>query len=201
MKRALALVLLVTTLAAVPRSARARRLTAKFLLDGGIGVTFPIGDYYYRNAYFPSPEFMLRFGAELWFSRHFGLAPEAGIEIVPVVSNSPGNRGQVDFTRLRWLFGLRLLFGFGRGHAFFLRAAFGADVEFFEVPTGFGGPRPNFAWFVFEPGLGLQFKVARRMVAGFAVDFPIVPHDYNYYGYSNVQVDTSLLFFLGLRVP
>jgi hypothetical protein len=194
----LAAALVAVVAAPAPRAAAAapaarHKVGARFFLDGAFGVTFPIADSAYRGSYFPSPELSLRLGAELWFSRHFGIAPEGAIDIVPVIDSV---RGDVDFTRLRLLFGLRVLFGFGRGHAFFLRGVLGAEAWFF-VDRG-GVVRGNIVAFVFEPGLGLQFHVARHMVVGFAADFPVVPHDY---APSRVQVDADLLFFLGLRVP
>ncbi len=105
-----------------------------------------------------------RTGAELWFSRGFAFAGEIDLDLQPQMLDNGSVAG-----RVRALAGFRLVFGFGVG-AFFLRHAIGADYITDALPRV--GRISGAVGLAVEPGLGLQFKFARRGVAGFVMDFP-----------------------------
>jgi hypothetical protein len=163
-------------------AAEARRVDARFFLDGAAGVSVPLADRYWRDSYSSvSPRLSLRLGVELWLDRRFALAPEVAVDAtVPHITSATE-------ARVRGLVGLRALVGFGRGHAFFWRFLVGVDGVGSDVALGL------------EPGVGMQFRFARHGVAGFAIDFPIGFH--RLFAPSDaLQVDLSLMGFIGLRV-
>jgi hypothetical protein len=170
-------------------AAEARPVNARFFLDGAAGVSVPIADSVWRDDVSPTFVAQLRLGGELWLTRRFGLGPEFALSVSPVIPNLPG--GPVTDARIRGLVGVRLLVGFGRGHAFFARFMLGVDAIAPHGETRFG----------VEPGIGMQFHVARHCVVGFAVDFPTAVHNAFVGGVdSPIQVDIDFLFFVGLRI-
>ena len=180
--RSLGLALLLLTL---PSAAEARRIESRFLLDLAPGITVPIADGGWRGDTGPSFKLSLRVGGELWVGRGFGIAGEVDLDPEPLMRSDGHVLG-----RVRGLVGLRLLFGFGVG-AFFIRHAIGVDYinDIQTTPDTRGGS----AALAVEPGLGMQFRVVRHMVVGFAVDFPIAFH-YNF------AADVQFLGFLGVRL-
>ncbi|HZS37753.1 MAG TPA: hypothetical protein VFF06_13040 [Polyangia bacterium] len=176
---ALASLLLLTS------AAEARRVNARFFLDGAAGVSIPIAQSPYADAFWPAPKLSLRLGAELWLTHRFGLAPELALDGAPLISRGDDD---VHAGKGRFQVGLRLLAGFGRGHAFFGRFLLGAEVI------------NQTAGFTTEPGLGMQFRIAHHAVAGFTLGFPLSVYHFTAPERSVVQVDFDLLVFIGLRI-
>jgi hypothetical protein len=176
-------------LAAAPANARP---VARFLVDGVIGVNIPIANGNYVDSYYPSPTFGLHFGGEIWVARHFAVAPELALDGGPLldrVTNPTTGRA-------RFQLGMRFLFGFGRGHAVFLRWLAGAELLAYG-PGGPGGQGTVNAGFATEPGVGMQFRVSRHAVVGFVNGFPIGVHSYG--RPSEVNADFDISFFVGYR--
>jgi hypothetical protein len=164
--------------------AEARRVDAKFLLDVGPGMAVPIYGPDWRRDTSASFKHTLRLGGEFWFSHRFALAVEADADVSAVMIEGDGADA-----RFRGLVGIREVIGFGVG-AFFFRQAVGFDhlwganrKTLFEGMTAVA----------IEMGIGVQFKFARRGVAGFVTDFPIA-------FYSAVAVDVQFLGFIGCRI-
>jgi hypothetical protein len=196
-KSLLLAIALVSTLLCAPRSARAyERMRVGFLLDFVTGVSIPISDGDYKRYADPSFKLGLRIGAVLYISSHFGIAPEAQFDFVPVNSNDntfQNNNIDAQFYRERGLLGARFIIPFGVG-SFYLRAALGVDHIGGSTTAFFGTFRsPSINWsstgFTFEPGVGLQFNVVRHLVVGFYTGFPIAQHDF---GTDNADVNTVL---------
>ncbi len=182
---------LVTLLGTATARADARP-SARFLLDGVAGVAIPMGDTIYRDANYPGPVFGLRLGAELWITPHLGLAPELALEGGPLMGHTTVNTG-----RARIQPGLRLLLGFGKGHAFFVRALLGADLLIFG-PGAVGGLGKLDVGLVIEPGVGMQFRIARRAVLGFTVGTPVAFHSFHDPSYGT-HADFEAALFVGYR--
>ncbi len=195
MKRSLAIALqLAVALPLAAHDARARP-TARFFLDGAFGLTVPIADADYADEFYPSPAIGLRLGGEIWLRPRFGLAPEVALDGGPLV----GQRSTgVTTGRFRFQPGLRVLFGFGRGHAFFLRFLVGGEL-FVYGPGGRGGAGTVNLGFAAEPGFGMQFRVARRAVAGFTAGFPVGAHTFGAPA-TFINADFALSGFVGLRL-
>jgi hypothetical protein len=174
-------------------NAASARPQARFFLDGAATVEVPIGDGDYTGAYWPSPQFGLHLGAEVWLRPHLGLAPEFAIDGGPVLDK----RANPTTGRLRFQPGLRVLFGFGRGHAFFLRWLIGADLIIYG-PGGSQGQGTVDPGFVTTPGLGMQFRVARHAVIGFLAGVPVALHSYGAPS-THVNADFETGFFIGYR--
>jgi hypothetical protein len=189
----LCLAIALSSLAGAAHADPNRRVDAHFLLDGVVGVGIPIADAEHRDSFYPSPKFGLALGAEIWLARHIGLAPELTLDGEPFL---PKRSTAVTTGRVRALPGLRLLLRFGRGHAFFLRYLVGVDLLVFG-PGGTLGAGKISAGFRTEPGLGMQFKVARRAVLGFTTGVPIGLHDID--GIRHVNTDFDVSFFVGYR--
>jgi hypothetical protein len=177
----------IASLILLGSAAEARPVNARFFLDGAAGLSIPIAGQHYPDEYYPSPKLALRLGAELWLRRRFGLAPELAVDVTPMISRPDAS---VHTARWRALPGLRLLFGFGRGHAFFLRFLVGVEGMWGTIaPT-------------FETGLGLQFHVAPRTVVGFTASVPVAFYAAAADGppVGPVQADFDLMVFVGLRL-
>jgi hypothetical protein len=183
----------VTLLGSVVRADQGRRVDAHFLLDGVVGVGIPIADTEHRDSFYPSPKIGLALGAEIWLARHIGLAPELTLDGEPFL---PKRSSAVTTGRIRALPGLRFLIRFGHGHAFFVRYLVGVDLLVFG-PGGTLGAGKISAGFGTEPGIGMQFKVARRAVLGFTTGVPIGLHDIE--GTRHINADFDLSFFVGYR--
>jgi hypothetical protein len=169
-------------------TAQARGVNAKFLMDFLPGLSVPIADGTWRGEADPSFKFSLRTGAELWFTRGFAFAGEIDLDVSPQMRDDGTVAG-----RVRALAGFRLVFGFGVG-AFFIRHAIGLDYATTTLPTP-GRIRGSVSLGV-EPGIGLQFRFARRGVAGFVMDFPTAFYDNT----SAFIMDVQLLGLIGLRI-
>ena len=191
MRRAITILLLI---AACAGTAHARRVQARFLLDGTFGVAIPIADDEFTREFLPSPKLGLHLGAELWFTRHFGLAPELALDGGPFFERGLTSVAEGNF---RFQPGLRVLFGFGRGHAFFLRFLVGGEALVFGPGGTQGAGRINVG-FAAQPGLGMQFRFSRRGVAGFTLDFPVGVHSFG--TLTNVDATFDIAGFIGLRV-
>ena len=184
MKRLAAATALVAALA-FPHIAEARRANVRFLFDAAPGVTIPIADNAWRDYTSPSFKLSLRVGGEIWFGHHFGIAGEIDTDPEPLLRSDGHVLG-----RVRGLVGLRLLFGFGVG-AFYIRHAIGVDyVNDIQVTRD---ARAGAAALAVEPGVGLQFRVARRLVVGFDTAFPIG-------FFYNLATDVQFLGFIGARI-
>ncbi len=192
MRRAIAILALVSACSGV---AQARRVQAHFLLDGTLGVAIPIADDNFTRAFLPSPKFGLHLGVELWFSRHFGLAPELSLDGGPFLERAISSVSEGNF---RFQPGLRVLFGFGRGHAFFLRFLLGGEALVFGPGGTQGAGQINLGLGV-QPGLGMQFRFSRRGVAGFTLDFPIGVHTFGT-PVNVIDATFDIAGFIGLRV-
>ena len=189
-KRALALAALITLVVTTARADG--RPPARFFFDGALGVAVPIADGTYRDGNYPGPLVGVRLGAELWLSRRIGLAPELALDGGPVIGHSSVNTG-----RFRPQAGLRVLFGFGHGHAFLLRALVGADL-LIAGPGALAGLGKVDAGVAFEPGAGMQFRIARHAVAGFILGVPVGVHTFHTPSYGT-QADFSAVGFVGYR--
>jgi hypothetical protein len=177
------------------QAAPVRRRSALFFLDGAGGIAIPIGDSNYVDSFYPSPRLGLRLGAEIWITRHIGLAPEFALDGGPLF----GKRSNAVTTgSLRFQPGLRVLFGFGRGHAFFLRYLIGGEAFIFG-PGGRGGVGTTDVGFATEPGIGMQFRIGRHAVAGFTAGFPIALHSFGTSS-TSVNADFEASGFVGLRI-
>ncbi len=184
MKNVAAATALVAALA-LPQVGEARPANVRFLFDAAPGVTIPIADNAWRGYAGPSFKLSLRIGGEIWLSRHFGIAGEIDTDPEPLERTDARLLG-----RFRGLVGLRLLFGFGVG-AFYIRHAIGVDFVS-EIRTSPDTLAPAVGLGV-EPGVGLQFRVARHLVVGFDTAFPI--------GFFNsLAVDVQFLGFFGVRI-
>jgi hypothetical protein len=186
----------IVTVAFAAGPAEARHATARFFLDGSLGFGVPIADQTYRDAFFPSPKIGLHLGAEIWVARHFGVAPEIALDGGPLIGQV--NPSSVTTGVFRFQPGVRLLFGFGNGHAFFLRWLIGGELFVFG-PGGRGGANTLNLGFATEPGLGMQFKFARHAVAGFTLGFPIGVHTFGT-PVTATNVDFDMSGFIGLRI-
>jgi len=184
------LVLLVSLLAT--SVAQARPVT-RFFLDGAVAVNIPVADGDYTNAYYPSPQLGLHLGVEIWLASHIGLAPEFALDGGPIIDRLTNPTTG----RVRFQTGLRLLFGFGRGHAFFLRWLIGAELIAYG-PGGSQGQGTINVGFATEPGVGMQFHVARRTVVGFLLGVPVGLHSYGAPP-THVNADFNASFFIGYR--
>jgi hypothetical protein len=189
----LTLSLILLCLGTIARADPERRVDAHFLFDGVVGLGTPIADAVHRDSFYPSPKIGLALGAEIWLTGHIGLAPELTLDGEPFL---PKRSSAVTTGRVRALPGLRLLFRFAHGHAFFVRYLAGLDLLVFG-PGGTLGAGKVSAGFGTEPALGMQFKVARRAVGGFTTGFPIGLHDLE--GVRAVNVDFDASFFVGYR--
>lgn len=169
--------------------AEARRVDARFMLDVAPGVAIPVADGPYRAAFGPSFKLSSRFGAEFWFTRHFGIAGEADLDLSPLMVDVTPIEARA---RVRGLVGFRLLFGFRVG-AFFIRQAMGVDWIGGSVPRA--GIASGVAALGVEPGFGMYFRFIRHGVAGFAVDFPV-----GFFNFPSYAADVQMLGFLGLRI-
>jgi hypothetical protein len=136
----------------------------------------------------------LHLGGEIWLSRHFGLAPEATIDGGPFIGRHSSG---ITTGRFGFASGLRLLFGFSHGHAFFLRYLIGGEVLLFG-PGGRLGSGATDLGFATEPGLGMQFRIARHAVIGFILGTPIGIHSYRTAN-NEINVDFAGSVFIGLR--
>jgi hypothetical protein len=188
-KRALKLTLV--TLAITSGRADAKP-SARFFLDGAFGLAVPIADTTYRDRNYPAPTLGLHLGAEVWVTPRIGLAPELALDGGPIIGRASVNTG-----RVRAQPGLRVLFGFGRGHAFFLRTLIGADL-IIAGPGAVAGLGKVDAGLSVEGGAGMQFRIARRAVAGFSVGVPVSIHTFNTPGYGT-QTDLQAVAFIGYR--
>jgi len=165
-------------------AAEARRVDAKFLLDVGPGVAVPIFGPDWRSDTNASFKHTLRIGGEFWITHRFGLAVEADADVSAVMIQGDGADA-----RFRGLVGIRELIGFNVG-AFFFRQAVGFDHLWgANAKTPFEGATAA----AIEMGLGVQFKFARRGVAGFVTDFPVA-------FYSSIAIDVQFLGFVGARI-
>lgn len=176
----------IASLMVLSAAAAARPVKARFFLDGALGASIPIADSIYTSEVWPTVKASLRLGAELWLSRHFGLAPELALDGAPIISRFDDG---VHDGKGRFQAGLRVLAGFGNGHAFFARALVGVEVT--RQPPAFTA----------ELGVGMQFRVARRAVAGFTAGFPISVYQFET-GDAPIttrHVDFDLLGFIGYR--
>lgn len=180
----------------VARPAHARRASARFFLDGSAGIEIPLADQRYRDSQFPWPRIGLHLGAEIWLTRHIGLAPELALDGGPLINQA--NPSSVTTGVFRFQPGLRFLVGFGRGHAFFLRWLIGGELDVFG-PGGRGGANTTNLGFATEPGLGMQFHIARHAVAGFTLGFPIGVHTFGSPA-TQTNVDFDMSGFIGLRI-
>jgi hypothetical protein len=165
--------------------AEARRVDSRFLMDFAPGIAVPIADDGWRGYTGPSFKFSLRIGGELWFHPGIGIAGEVDLDPEPVMTGPDGAVG-----RFRGLVGFRILFGFRIG-AFFIRHAMGVDYLAHVRAPGVFEAEGRLA---VEPGMGVQFRVVRHLVVGFAVDFPIA--FYSPY----LATDVQFLGFLGIRL-
>jgi hypothetical protein len=164
-------------------AAEARKVDAKFLLDVGPGIAVPIAGPDWRADTSASFKHTLRLGGEFWITSRFGLAVEADADVSAVMI-----RGDGADARFRGLVGMRELIGFGVG-AFFFRQAVGFDHLWGanqKVWEGATSPALEF-------GIGVQFKFARRGVAGFTTEFPVA-------FYSLIAVDVQIMGFVGARI-
>jgi hypothetical protein len=165
--------------------AEARRVDSRFLMDFAPGIAVPIADDGWRGYTGPSFKFSLRIGGELWIANGFGIAGEVDLDPEPVMTND-GVQG-----RFRGMIGFRLLFGFRIG-AFFIRHAIGGDYLAHYRSPGFYDAVGALA---VEPGMGVQFRVVRHLVIGFAVDFPFA-----FFQSGAFETDVQFLGFLGIRI-
>lgn len=183
---------IVLAILAGSTSAQARPIVHP-LVDGVVGVSVPVAGSGYSDVFYPSPVFGLHVGAEIWLGHHIGLAPELALDGGPFISQHTSG---VTTGRFRFQPGLRVLFGFGRGHAFFLRWLFGGEI-FAYGPGGREGAGQLNLGFATEPGAGMQFRVARHAVLGFVLGVPVGVHTFGNVTVSNVDFAAS--FFVGYR--
>jgi hypothetical protein len=184
--------LLVPLICLIATSHAGARPVTRFFFDGAIAVNVPVADDGYTRAYWPSPEFGLHLGAEIWLTSRVGLAPEFALDGGPIIDRLTNPTTG----RIRFEPGLRLLFGFGRGHAFFLRWLIGGELMAFG-PGGSQGQGTLNVGFATEPGVGMQFHVARHAVLGFLAGVPVGLHSYGMPAQLNADFNASL--FLGYR--
>ncbi len=175
---------------ASPASARPR---SGFFLDAAVGFSAPIAGAHWLDAYYPSPIFGLHLGGEIWLAHRVGLAPELALDGGPLIDQGSG---RVTTGRFRFQPGLRVLFGFGAGHAFFLRWLLGGELLAYGT-GGRGDVGAVNVGFATEPGVGMQFHVARHAVIGFLLGTPIGVHSFG--GPNEVNVDFAASFFVGWR--
>ena len=175
--------------------ARAELSHRGFLFDGAVGVGVPIGDSGYTYSSLLVLKFGVRGGAELWLTPRFGLAPELAVDGGPVFEQHANG---VTSGKFRVQSGLRFLVGFGRGHAVFLRWVLGAEALVYGPGGRLGAGRLNWG-FLTEPGVGMQFKVARRMVLGWLIGFPVGLHTFGTPD-NAIYADFDATAFLGLRL-
>jgi len=181
-----ALLLSLALLAGGGGAAHARGVNARFLMDFLPGVSIPIADGAWRADADPSFKFSVRTGAELWFNRRFAFAGEIDLDLSPLMFDDGGVAG-----RVRALAGFRLVFGFRVG-AFFIRQALGVDFISDRAPLN--GRLRGVTALAVEPGVGLQFRFARRGVAGFVMDFPTA------FSSGTFAMDVQLLGMIGIRI-
>jgi len=166
--------------------------SARLLVDGSVGVEVPIAGTTYRDYYLPWPDVGLSLGAEIWIGRHFGLAPEITLDGGPYFEQ---HSTAVTTGAFRIRPGLRLLCRFGHGHAFFARFLTGAEILAFG-PGGRQGSGTVNAGFAGEPGVGMQFHVARHTVLGFLV---ATPFSFHTFATTEPDVNFAVRFFVGRR--
>jgi hypothetical protein len=196
MIRAIVLMAVLTTAGAA--EARRGGPFARFLFDAAPGVSIPIGNSDYTDEATATFRLSLRFGAEIWFNRIIGIAPEADFDVGPFLFSSHFPDYNPRWVRLRGLGGMRLLIGFGVGAVFF-RLAMGVDGIVGQYPNQ--DKRQTWSSFTVEPGFGVQFRFARHGVVGGTVEFPIAFYDeLTPPNHNPLQVDCSLLFFIGARI-
>jgi hypothetical protein len=181
---------LLALLVASPSFARS---AAGFLVDGVVGVSVPVADSNWADTYYPGPIFGLHLGAEVWLARHVGLAPEMALDGGPLIDKGSG---RATAGRFRMQPGLRVLIGFGGGHALFFRWLIGAELLAYGPGGTLGAGAVNVG-FATEPGFGMQFRVARHAVIGFVLGVPIGVHSLE--APSEANVDFSASFFIGWR--
>jgi hypothetical protein len=196
-----AAVLMAILGAASAAEARRGGPTAYFLFDASPGVEIPIGNGDYTDLASTTFRSSLRLGAEIWFNRTIGIAPEVDFDFGPFLFSSryPSDYNP-HWARLRGLGGMRLLIGFGPG-AFFFRFVMGIDGLVGQYPNS--DSRTTYSSFTVEPSFGVQFRFLRHGIVGATVDFPIafdddpalVPRDH-----TALQVDCALMFFIGIRI-
>lgn len=199
----------------VPATAEAAGLASvRGVVEADLGASIPAADSSYKKFADPTFKFSLRGGAELWLdartARHFGVMPEAQIDLIPVKTSDGTYRGLIGidtpFGRFRFLFGFRALYDFGIGAAY-VRFALGADYLTGTEQASFGTftARTSFSStaFTLEPGMGVHFRFLRYGIAGAYVGFPVAFHDFGRTDAGGVRsftaVDVDLLATLGAR--
>ena len=185
----------IATLLLLAGTAEARLDHAGFFLDGATGVGVPIGDSRYTDASLIFWKFGLRGGAALWFTPRLGIAPELAADGGPEWgTHSTG----VTLGKFRAQTGLRFLVGFGKRHAFFLRATAGAEGLIFGPGGRLGAGQMNWG-FVVEPGAGVELRIARRAVVGLLIGFPVGLHTFGQ-PITEVFADFDATVFFGYRM-
>lgn len=169
------------------------RPAASFLADGSLAVDIPFAGAPHRDEFYPSPTIGLTLGAELWLSHRIGLAPVFVLDGGPLI---PRRTAAVTTGHARLAPGLRLLFGVGHDRAVFLQWLLGLDTLVYG-PGGSQGAGTFDLGVAVEPGVGMQFRVARHAVLGFLVAVPVAVHDV--FDTRPVGADIDLRFFVGRR--
>ncbi|MDB4970360.1 MAG: hypothetical protein JWN44_6049 [Myxococcales bacterium] len=187
----------------------AEQMKVGFLIDFVNGVSIPISDSKYKDFADASFKMGVRAGLVLYVSRHLGVAPEAEFDFIPVNSNDATyqkNGADARFYRLRGLIGGRLILPFSVG-SFYVRAMIGIDHIRGNISASAFGVTVSQDYsttgFTFEPGVGVQFNVAKHFVVGFTTGFPIALHDFGTnrpVPSSFTAVDVDFLGVLGVRL-
>jgi hypothetical protein len=148
-----------------------------FFVDLGLGPTIPVAEDMYKRLADPTAVIGLYTGWELALHKHFMLAPELNLDLIPVNTNDAtfNNAGyNASFFRVRFLVGARFVLRFGKAEPF-VRVGFGVDWiggTVREPTAGFQGAFAS-TGFTFKPAMGFQYEVARYVVVGGQFAFPV----------------------------
>jgi hypothetical protein len=152
-----------------------------FFVDLGLGPTVPVAEDMYRRFAEPTAVIGLYTGWELALHKHFMLAPEVNLDLIPVNDATFNNlQYNASFFRVRFLVGARFVLRFGKAEPF-LRLGFGVDYFGGNVQEP-AGSQAHFssAAFTFKPAMGFQYEVAKYVVVGGQFAFPVaVTHSFD----------------------
>jgi opacity protein-like surface antigen len=143
-----------------------------------LGLSAPLADSRYTPFADVTFKVGMHFGWELALHKYFLLAPELNLDIMPINSDDTtfnANNAHFDatFTRVRFLVGARFSLRFGKAEPF-MRIGFGLDFIGGHVLPPIGNSRDfSSTAFAFKPALGFQYEVAKYVLVGGELAFPV----------------------------